>query len=61
MVSVDLSETKTYGAGPGQTTVITESKGQLPRLDSCAVIQIKMKGQLTVSNLLGITTLYTVQ
>ena len=35
VVSVDLSETKTYGTGPtGQTAVITESKGQLPRLDS---------------------------
>ena len=34
MVSVDLTETKTYGTGPGQTAVITESKGQLPRLDS---------------------------
>ena len=31
VVSVDLTETKTYGTGPGQTTVITESKGQLPR------------------------------
>ena len=31
IVSVDLSETKTYGLGPSQTTVVTESKGQSPR------------------------------
>ena len=34
VVSVDLSETKTYGTGPGQT-VITEARGQVPRLVSC--------------------------
>lgn len=33
MVSVDLTETKVYGTGPNQTTVVTESKGELPRLD----------------------------
>ena len=31
VVSVDLTETKVYGAGPTQTAVVTESKGQLPR------------------------------
>lgn len=31
LVSVDLSETKTYGIGPSQTTVVTESRGQSPR------------------------------
>lgn len=36
MVSVDLTETKVYGTGPGQTAVVTESKGQLPRLDLSA-------------------------
>lgn len=35
VVSVDLTETKTYGTGPGQTAVITESKGQLPRSRLC--------------------------
>ncbi|XP_068694829.1 high affinity copper uptake protein 1-like [Montipora foliosa] len=34
VVSVDLSETKTYGTGPGQT-VITESRGQIPRSKLC--------------------------
>ena len=43
VVSVDLSETKTYGTGPGQTTVITESKGHLPRLDYCVVTQLKLR------------------
>ena len=36
VVSVDLTETKVYGTGPNQTTVVTESKGELPRLDLSA-------------------------
>lgn len=35
VVSVDMTETKTYGTGPGQTTVITESKGHLPSSRLC--------------------------
>ncbi|XP_020626924.1 high affinity copper uptake protein 1-like [Orbicella faveolata] len=35
VVSVDLTETKVYGTGPNQTTVVTESKGELPRSRIC--------------------------
>lgn len=35
VVSVDLTETKVYGTGPNQTTVVTESKGNLPRSRIC--------------------------
>ena len=31
VVSVDLAETKVYDTGPTQTTVVTESKGKIPR------------------------------
>lgn len=35
VVSVDLAETKVYGTGPTQTTVVTESKGKIPRSRIC--------------------------
>ena len=33
VVTVDFTDTKVYGSGPTQTTVVTESKGNIPRYD----------------------------